>query len=84
MSLFRNPPLKICTDCFDVGFGSTRTKGSLGIEIILWLIFIVPGLIYTIWRLNTRQLVCQKCGGAIIPADTPRGKQLFKQYHMND
>lgn len=83
-SLFRKPPLKICTECFDVGFGTNHTKGSIAIEIVLWLMLIVPGLIYSIWRLSTRKLVCQKCGGALIPTETPRGKQLFKQYHMSD
>jgi hypothetical protein len=50
----------------------TVTRGTIFIEIILWICFIVPGLIYSIWRLTTRGDACPACGSvAIVPFDSP-------------
>lgn len=76
--------LKICTDCYEVSFGKSKMRGHFVMEVILWFCFLIPGLIYTIWRHTSIHKVCAKCGGTVIPAESPRGKQLFKQYHMND
>jgi hypothetical protein len=67
----------ICKDCGTVGEATTETPGSIMIEIILWLCFIVPGLIYSIWRSSNRHDVCAKCGGStILPIDSPIGAKL--------
>jgi hypothetical protein len=66
-----------CTQCGTIDKPKTETKGSLAIEIILWLLMILPGVIYTVWRLTTRGPVCRTCGAKeIIPPDSPRAKQL--------
>lgn len=70
----------ICPACGSQGLPVSKTKGSLGIEIILWLCFIVPGLIYSIWRLTSRYDVCSSCQQAgMIPLNSPKGKQLVAQ-----
>lgn len=70
---------KICSTCGHCGSGDTA--GSFWIELLLWLCFGLPGLIYTIWRLTTRGRSCAKCDSAtLIPADTPRGRELLAQY----
>ena len=72
--------VKICPNCGHMGYTKTLTKGSIFIELILWLCFVVPGLIYSIWRLTTRHAVCARCGSPlIIPLDTPRGQALVKE-----
>src|SRR5664279_3851097 len=72
---------EICPACGVRGEPATRTRGSIWIEIILWLCLIVPGLIYSIWRLTTRQKVCPSCGNAgMIPVVSPRGQQLVQQF----
>lgn len=60
---------KRCTLCGFEGKSKTLTKGSFWLEIVLWLMFIWPGIIYSIWRLTTRQEVCGNCGneGTLIP-----------------
>lgn len=65
-----------CTRCGDVNYPKKVTGGSFLIEVILWLCFLVPGIIYSIWRLTGgRTNVCRKCGGAeLIPVDSPRAK----------
>jgi hypothetical protein len=69
----------VCVQCGDVNQGKTITKGSIIIEIILWLCFLFPGLIYSIWRLTTRYRACRLCGGStLIPVDSPAGKRILK------
>lgn len=72
---------KICSTCGHKGSPKTVTKGSIFIELILWLFLLVPGLIYSIWRLTTRHSACVRCGSAlIVPLDTPRGQALLKEF----
>lgn len=51
-----------CGSCKYQGKGKSVVKGSIFIEIILWFFFLVPGLIYSIWRLTSKFYVCPKCG----------------------
>lgn len=54
--------------------------GSFLTELFLWLLFIVPGLIYSIWRLTTKAKVCPSCESVeIIPLETPEGRRLQSQ-----
>ena len=70
----------ICTYCGYVGKPKRKTRGNFFIELILWLVLIVPGVIYSIWRLSTRYYVCPKCGSeTMIPLDTPKGRQLYEE-----
>jgi len=71
------PKQFVCTTCGYVGSPKRITKGSILIEIALWLFFVVPGLIYSIWRLTTKYDACPKCKNAsMIPADSPVGQKL--------
>lgn len=70
----------ICTQCGHVGNPKKVTKGSFIIEIILWCLFLVPGLIYTIWRVSSRYKVCPNCKGTMIPTDSPVGKKLIAEH----
>ncbi len=48
------------------------TRGSTGIELILWLCFLVPGLIYSAWRGSTRYKACSSCGAVnLVPLESP-------------
>lgn len=61
-----------CMMCGTEGTPKRITKGSTGIELILWLCVIVPGLIYSMWRLSSRQDACPACGSTqLVPLDTP-------------
>lgn len=63
-----------------MGSPKTFTPGSIWIEIVLWLFFIVPGLCYSLWRLISRKEICQQCGSAtLIPTDTPAGQELLNK-----
>jgi hypothetical protein len=71
----------ICAACGSRGTPKTQTKGSIWLEIALWICFLVPGLIYSIWRLTTRQQVCAECGTpGMISVNSPRGRHLAAQF----
>ena len=75
-------PQNICPHCGTKADPEMMVKGSLLIEIILWLCFIIPGLIYSLWRLSNKISVCPKCEQpGMIGADTPRGQLLVKQFY---
>jgi Zn finger protein HypA/HybF involved in hydrogenase expression len=40
----------ICPSCHYVGESKVIAKGSRKIEITLWCCFILPGMLYTMWR----------------------------------
>jgi len=74
--------VKICAACGHLGQPKLHTKGTLLLEIFLWCLFIIPGLIYSIWRHASRGYVCGACGSTeIIPADSPRGRRLVTDFH---
>lgn len=69
----------ICQNCGTRGEPNTVTRGSITMEVVLWICFIIPGLIYSVWRLTTRQPGCPSCGQAsMIGVDTPKGRQLIE------
>jgi hypothetical protein len=76
----RHNKIFICIKCKTQERPHTKTPGSLWIEIILWLCFLIPGLIYSVWRLTSRKKVCEACESPeIIPIDSPEGIRLSRQ-----
>ena len=74
----------ICTLCGYSGEVGQKNKGNSLIELILWFFFLVPGLIYSIWRRADRQNICPKCKGIImIPVNTPVGQKLLYEQMNN-
>jgi hypothetical protein len=70
----------VCTSCGYVGEPKTMTKGSIAVEIVLWLCFLVPGLIYSIWRLSSRYDGCPSCGQiTLIPVDSPMAQKFLRE-----
>jgi len=68
----------VCKSCGYLGKAKTVTKGNLGIEIVLWMFFIFPGIIYSIWRLSSKRKACPKCGSTeLIPYDSPIAKKTI-------
>lgn len=71
-SMGTSGPVRYCTSCGHEGRGRTRTRGSLLIEIVLWLCFLIPGLIYSIWRQSSKHKVCASCGASsLVPVGSP-------------
>ena len=75
----------ICTTCGYMGKMDKTVKGHFVIEIILWICWLLPGLIYTIWRLNNKTNICPKCGkDNVVDAESPIGKKLVKEISLNN
>ncbi len=51
-----------CPNCKYEGKSKTAIKGNFLIEIVLWLFFIIPGVIYSLWRSTSRHPICPSCG----------------------
>ena len=69
----------ICSNCGYIGKPKRIAKGSTGVEIILWLCFLIPGLIYSFWRLSSYHAACPTCGSEnLVPLDSPNGKKLVE------
>jgi hypothetical protein len=73
-------PPYMCVECGYQGTPKTFTRGSLLTELMLWLLLIVPGVLYSLWRLTTRYRGCPACYGRMIPVDSPRGTMLRQQF----
>lgn len=70
----------ICANCGYEGQPRSVTKGSFAIELLLWLCFIIPGLLYSLWRLSSRHSGCPQCGATnMVPLDSPRGRKLHDE-----
>ena len=66
-----------CLKCGHVGEPASRTPGSMAVEVVLWLCFLLPGLVYSLWRLSARRPVCACCGALdLVPVDSPNGRAL--------
>src|SRR5690349_13871604 len=67
--------MKYCAACGYVGNPVKKVEGSFLVELFLWLTFILPGLIYSLWRTMSQKTCCPKCGSVtMIPADSPIAK----------
>ena len=55
-------PRKIyCSKCKYVGSEEVVFKGDWRIEIFLWVLLIIPGWYYHLWRKKQRVFRCPKC-----------------------
>ena len=67
----------VCTRCLSSGAARKITPGSILIEVVAWLFFLVPGLVYSLWRLSARYTGCATCGAReVVPAGSPAAARL--------
>ena len=68
----------LCPVCNASAKPKIKTKGSVLIELVLWLCFIVPGIVYSLWRQTTKYKVCPVCGAeGMIPHNSPKAQHLL-------
>jgi hypothetical protein len=74
----RGPPSDwYCPVCGTVARPRTVTKGNFGLEFFLWLLFIIPGLIYTLWRISNQSKGCPACKAIMIPGNSPVAREAM-------
>ena len=67
----------LCTTCGTLAVSKRYTKGSFGLEVLLWLMFLVPGILYSLWRLASRYEGCPACGSStLVPPDSPIARKM--------
>lgn len=82
--------LLVCPNCEFIGKPRVVTPGSLGIEIVLWIVgiltilivigfFILAGAVgYSIWRLAARHDACPSCGNRhMVSENSPVGRRII-------
>lgn len=69
-----SPRAHICENCGRGAKTVTTEPGSRRLEIALWLLFVLPGAFYRLWRSYNGRAVCQACGGDVVLLhdETPR------------
>lgn len=71
-------PPHICGDCGWAGVAKSSTPGHIGIEILLWLACLLPGLAYTVWRLSARKPSCPCCHSTrVLSIASPAGRKIL-------
>ena len=66
---------RYCPQCEGVGYPIRHTSGSFFVEVVLWLFFCAPGIVYTIWRHTSARSVCPACGAPnMVPLSSPRAR----------
>jgi hypothetical protein len=74
----------ICSKCGYVGNPKRYTKGSFVMELALWICFLLPGIIYSVWRLATRYDGCPECESPdMISVYSPIGQKLLREIYPN-
>ncbi len=69
----------VCPACGYIGLPKRDVKGNGGVELILWLCFLIPGIIYSLWRSGSRYNACPVCGSTtLVPIDSPNGAKLLE------
>ncbi len=72
----------ICTNCHTIGKPINYTPGSFLVECALWLLFIVPGVLYSLWRISARKKVCAECRAPnMISEQSNRGQRIIATEH---
>lgn len=76
--------LFICNNCGHIGHPENEKLDFF--EVLLWLIFLPIGIIYTIHRLVAKCNICPRCNkrATMIPTDTPLGQKLYNQLSENE
>jgi len=68
----------VCTNCRTQSPPKMKVRGLFAVELLLWICFIIPGLIYTMWRLQNKYTVCPVCGAEnMIPLHSPKARELI-------
>lgn len=68
----------VCTRCHTVDSPIRKNRGSFLLEVVLWLCFLLPGLIYSVWRFTTKHDACRHCGSyEVVSTSSTRGISIL-------
>ena len=78
LAMLRRGGTHVCTVCRTVMIPKKTPQGQSWVELVLWFLMCIPGLIYSLWRVSSERIMsCSVCGSeAVVPMDSPMGRQL--------
>jgi len=74
-----NHPTHICRNCLSQVRPMKNTPGTFFLELVLWILFILPGILYSVWRISARKYICPMCrSDQLVPLNSPAAAMLQK------
>jgi hypothetical protein len=68
----------ICEGCWAIDHPRMELRGSFAIELMLWLLLVVPGIAYARWRGRGGYPVCRRCGSSsVVSEESAQGRSLL-------
>lgn len=68
----------VCKNCEEIGQVTEKMPGNGWVEIVLYLFWIAPGIVYSVWRRKSKKQVCGSCGSdQLVAAKTRAGQQII-------
>jgi hypothetical protein len=76
----------VCKSCGHVGRRRPHAPGSTATEVILYVVGLWPGVLYSMWRSGKSYRGCALCGSPdVVPAESPVGAKLVAETrHQED
>jgi len=73
----------VCMECGCQREPIMAKRGMLIIELLMWLLYILPGVIYSIWRRVRKQEVCPNCGTpSVVLTSSSRAMKMMRLMNM--
>lgn len=73
----------VCMECGCQREPVMANRGMLIIELLMWLLYILPGVIYSIWRRVRKQEVCPSCGEpSVVLTSSSRAMKMMRLLNM--
>lgn len=71
----------VCKNCGYIGEPLKQRRGNIFISTILWSIYVLPGLIYSMWRRGANK-GCAKCKSRdLANINSTYGKLMLEEYY---
>jgi len=77
---------QVCRDCWSISqpTQNKELRGSAFITVLLLLMYIIPGIIYMVWRRGDKSIICTKCRSKnLVPVDSPMGQKIINEQKLN-
>jgi hypothetical protein len=72
------PGARYCTQCGTVAVPNSVVRGSFLVEILCFMCFCLPGIIYSGWRATSRHDECSSCGSEnVVPLNSPKAREAL-------
>ncbi len=73
----------VCMECGCQREPIMAKRGMLIIELLMWLLYILPGVIYSIWRGVRKHEVCPNCGEpSVVLTSSSRAMKMMRLLNM--